>query len=376
MKVAYLSTFYPFRGGIAQFNQNLISEFAIHHETRAYTFTTQYPNFLFPGKSQFVENSDARPTIVADRILSTVNPLSYFTAASKINKFAPDILLTKFWIPFLAPSLGTTARFVGKSTTKIAILDNVIPHEKRIGDMALIKYFLSGFDAFVTMSESVRDDLLSFRPNANFVLTPHPLYDHFGEKLPKSDARTKLGINDDKKVLLFFGFIRKYKGLDLLIEAMSKLGEEYHLIIAGEPYESYSEYAEIISKHNLGSRVSEMIRFISDDDVRLLFSAADVCVLPYRSATQSGIVGISYHFDLPLIATNVGGLSEMIEPYQTGIMTEDVSANGVINAVKEYFSRDLKSMTENISKYKAEAKWSTLTQKIIQLYNQSKSKRQ
>lgn len=375
MKVAYLSTFYPFRGGIAQFNHNLIDELSINHDTQAFTFTTQYPNFLFPGKSQFVENINDRPLLIPERIISTVNPFSYMTAALKINKFSPHILLTKFWIPFLAPSLGTTARLLKKSTFKIAILDNVIPHEKRFGDFAFVNYFLKSFDAFITMSETVKSDLLRFVPDADFVITPHPLYDHFGSKIDKVEARLKLGISDDKKVLLFFGFIRNYKGLDLLIEAMSKLSEKYHLIIAGEPYEPYTEYAQIINKHNLTSRLTELIRFISNDEVRTLFSASDVCVLPYRSATQSGIVGISYNYDLPLIATNVGGLAEMIQPYQTGIITNDVSSDGLAFAVKDFFSKDIKSMVDNIAKYKSEAKWSSLAEKIIDLYNHSTSNR-
>ncbi len=211
MKTAYLSTFYPFRGGIAQFNENLLMEFAKSNEAKAFTFTTQYPDFLFPGKSQFVDVSTPKPVDMPCRILSTVNPLSYFTAASKLNKFAPDILLCKFWVPFLSPSLGTVARLLKSKTAKIAILDNVVPHERRIGDNALIKYFLNAYDGFVVMSEAVKNDLLKFKPNAQFIHVPHPLYDHFGKRYTKGEARRRFGISSDKKVLLFFGFIRRLK---------------------------------------------------------------------------------------------------------------------------------------------------------------------
>lgn len=369
MKIAYLSTFYPFRGGIAQFNENLLTELAKSNEVKAFTFTTQYPDFLFPGKSQFVDGSVPAPSDIPNRILSTVNPITYFTTAVKLNNFAPEMMLCKFWIPFLSLSLGTAARLLKRKTVKIAILDNVVPHEKRIGDNALIRYFLNTYDGFVVMSNAVRDDLLKFKPNAEYIHVPHPLYDHFGERYAKRDAREKAGIPSDKKVLLFFGFIRRYKGLDLLIEAFAKLSEEYHLIIAGEPYEPYSDYSDLIERLNVGDRVTQMIRFIGDDDVRLLFSASDVCVLPYRSATQSGIVGISYHFDLPIIATDVGGLSEMIEPYGTGIMTE-ASPDAIADAIVRYYESDTDEFAENIKMYKLSANWSNLAQKIIEFYNQ------
>src|SRR6185295_1202851 len=227
MKIAYLSTFYPFRGGISQFNASLYRELEKNHEIKAYTFSRQYPDILFPGNSQYVSDNDPADKIPAERILDTVNPLSYYSAASKINSFSPDIFLTKFWMPFFAPALGKVARKLNKKTTKIAVLDNVIPHEKRPFDDNLIRYFLNSYDKFVVMSGKVKEDLLTLKPNAEFVQVMHPLYSHFGAKTDKRTARQKLNIGIEKKVLLFFGFIRDYKGLDLLIEALAMLPEDY-----------------------------------------------------------------------------------------------------------------------------------------------------
>lgn len=369
MKIAYLSTFYPFRGGIAQFNANLYNEFKKENEIVAYNFITQYPNILFPGSTQLVQKGDLAEPIKAEPILSTVNPITYFSAASKINKFSPDIIITKFWMPFFAPSLGTVYKLLNKETKKIAILDNVIPHEKRPGDMQLIRYFLNNTDAFIIMSDSVKNDLLSIKPSAKFKDVIHPLYNHFGEKFDKKIARERLNIPHDKKLLLFFGFIRDYKGLDNLIESMNLFNEDYHLLICGEVYGSFDKYQELINKSNLNERVHLFNKYIADNEVAEYFCAADVCVLPYKTATQSGIVGISYHFDLPVIATDTGGLKSMIEPYNSGLMIEKSDPNLIKEAIIKYFNSDVNQFIQNINKYKKEASWERLANRIKEMKN-------
>jgi len=374
MRIAYLSTFYPFRGGIAQFNASLYREFEKNHDIKAYTFKRQYPGFLFPGQSQFVTENDKPDVIDSERVLDTINPLTYISAPSLISKFEPDLLLMKFWMPFFAPSLGWTARTLKKKGVKIiSILDNVIPHERRTGDMALIKFFLNQNHAFIVMSDAVKNDLLRIKPYALFTQHPHPLYDHFGEKKEKSEARRLLNLPEDKKILLFFGFIRGYKGLDLLLESMSKLPEDYLLVVAGEVYGKFDEYDEQIKKLGIESKVKKFVRYINDDEVPLFFSAADVCAQPYKSATQSGIAGISYHFDLPMIATNVGGLKEMVEPYGTGIIVDRPDVDLLVNAIEEYFknnkSDDLK---KNIKVFKEICSWKNLAKAIEELYGQLK----
>ncbi|MBX3045021.1 MAG: glycosyltransferase [Candidatus Kapabacteria bacterium] len=365
MKIAYLSTFYPFRGGIAQFNAALYNEFRKNYDIEAYTFKVQYPNILFPGKTQFVQSDDIAEMIDSKRILNTVNPLTYVTTADKIKKYNPDILITKFWMPFFAPSLGYIAGKLSKSTKRISILDNVIPHELRYGDITLINYFLNRNDGFVVMSDAVKRDLLRIKPDAKYIFHPHPLYDHFGEKVSQQKARAELGLPVDKKVILTFGFIRDYKGIDLAISAMKILGDEYYLIIAGEVYGSFDKYQTQIDELGINSKISLFTKYISDAETSLFFSAADVCLLPYKSATQSGIVAISYHFDLPVIATNVGGLAEMIEPCGGGIMTKNVSAESIADTVNHYFSENDVEFTSNIQSYKKQASWDSLAQNII-----------
>jgi len=374
MKIAYLSTFYPYRGGIAQFNAALYRYFERTNEIKAFTFKRQYPNFLFPGTSQLVTNNDTTDKIASVRVLDSINPLSYISSARKIKNFAPDLLITKFWLPFFGPSLGYVAKSQKNSgTINISIIDNVIPHEKRIGDLQFVKYFLKQNHGFIVMSDAVKNDLLKLKPNAQFKELVHPLYDHFGEKINQSEAKAKLNIPKDKKVLLFFGFIRSYKGLELLLETMKYLSEDYLLVIAGEVYGDFKEYSDYIKKENLESKVMLHVRYIADSEVPLFFSASDVCILPYKSATQSGITGISYHFDLPIIATDVGGLKESIEPYKTGSVIAKPLANMMFAAIEDYFNFNLKEQYQkNIQSYKKNASWETLGKGILEFYNELK----
>ncbi len=370
MKIAYLSTFYPFRGGIAQFNAALYRVFEKDHDIKAYTFFRQYPEMLFPGQTQFVIDGDTADRVPSERILDSINPLGYYRAAKKIKSFKPELLITKFWMPFFAPSLGTVAKQLKSDTINISILDNVMPHEKRPGDLKLTKFFLNQNHGFIVMSEAVKEDLLKFIPDAKVEFHTHPLYNHFGESIPVNQARDILNIPFDKKVILFFGFIRSYKGLDVLIEAFKDLPEDYYLVIAGEVYGSFKEYQNLIDKYNLHDRVGTHIRYISDSEVPKFFSAADVCVLPYKTATQSGIVGISYHFNLPVIVTDVGGLKEMIEPHNTGIIVPESNNEKIRDAILNYFNANLReNLTNNIVKYKEMASWESMAKTIINLYH-------
>jgi glycosyltransferase involved in cell wall biosynthesis len=372
MKIAYLSTFYPFRGGIAQFNARLFREFEQSHQIQAYTFTRQYPDILFPGSSQMVTDQDSPDKIPACRILDTINPITYWSAANKIKAYKPDILLSKFWMPFFGSSLGQVARILkNKGVRNISILDNVKPHEKRPGDDWLINFYLKHNHGFIAMSEAVVADLLEYKPDAKYKLVQHPLYDHFPQRIERKAACEKLNIDPERKILLFFGFIRDYKGLDLLIEALGNLPEEYLLLVAGEVYGDFSKYDNMIREKGLYGKVKLNVRYISDDEVPAFFSAADVCVLPYKTATQSGIVGISYHYGLPVIATNVGGLSEMISPFGTGIMVSYLEHQLISAAITDYFNMNLRDTFEmNIGKYKQIASWENLANEIIDLHNE------
>ena len=370
MKISYLSTFYPFRGGITQFNTSLYKILEEKHEVRAYTFTRQYPDVFFPGTTQYVTESDTTERVSAKQTLDSINPFSYYQTASLIASFTPDLLLMKFWMPFFSPSLGTVANRLRKKGTKvITVLDNLIPHEKRLGDIQLIKYFLKRNDGFIAMSHAVKKDLLDLKPDAKYTLKPHPIYDHFGNSMNTGEARKKLGIPDDKKVILFFGFIRSYKGLDLAIEAMAYLPDDYLLVVAGEMYGKFDEYQTLIDQTGTDGKIKLFIRYINDNEVPAFFSAADAAVLPYKSATQSGIAQIAYHFNLPLIATNVGGLSEIIENGKTGLVLDHNTGEELAAKIKYYFDHKLKeTFVKAITRKKEEFTWKAFADEVIQLY--------
>ena len=371
MRIAYLSTFYPFRGGIAQFNADLYEELARNHEVKAFTFTRQYPSFLFPGKTQYVTPEDKAKVIDSEAVLDTANPFSWFSAARRIASWKPDLLIMKYWMSYLAPSLGTTARLLRrKGIPSVTILDNVIPHESRFFDKPFSRWFLRQNSGCVAMSEAVLKDLLALAPDKPCILQPHPLYDHFGEKIGKADARQRLRLDPDRKTLLFFGLIRDYKGLDLLIDAMPMLGPEYQLVIAGESYGSFERYERQIAASGCADRIRVFNRYIGDEEVPVFFSAADLCVLPYKSATQSGITAIALHFDLPLAATPVGGLAESIEKPGIGVMADGISAEALARAVRSFCAAGPDAFTDRIRAVKSTLTWPVFSERILDFYTQ------
>ncbi|MFO7862653.1 MAG: glycosyltransferase [Salinivirgaceae bacterium] len=374
MKISFLSTMFPFRGGIAQFNALLYREFEKNHKVDAITFKRQYPEILFPGQTQYVTENDNADKIETKQWLDSVNPISWLRTAKRIKKISPDLLLMKFWLPFFGPSLGYIASHLHKKTKTIAILDNVIPHEKRFFDMPFLRYFLKRIDGFIVMSEQVKNDLLILKPDATYEFQHHPLYDHFGKPLEQKEARQKLGIDPSKKTILFFGFIREYKGLDLLIEAFGNLNETYQLLIAGESYGSFEPYQKRIDANKNKSRIHPFVRYIDDGEVPLFFSAADVCVLPYKSATQSGITSIAYHFEVPMLATDVGGLKEMVIDGETGLIIDRPKTDAIQTGIETFFNSDTTTFANNIRNRKKELSWEALSNKIMVLYKRIAAK--
>ncbi len=338
-KVAILSTFYPYRGGIAQFSGALFRALESNCEVTAFNFSKQYPSFLFPGETQFVKAGDTADEIPSVRVLNSTSPRTYVKTANRINQFQPDVFISNYWMTFFGPAMGTVAKRVSTSTRKIAILHNVIPHEKRFYDRMSNLYFLNNHDGFVVLSEAVERDLLSIKPDAKFIRIPHPTYDHFGARWEKQQAQVHLGIDPSKKTLLFFGIIRDYKGLDILVEAFSKLSSEYQLLIAGECYGNFDKYQQLIESSGASDRIYVFNRYISDQEVAPFFSATDVCILPYKSATQSGITAIAHHFCVPLIATDVGGLKETIKHNENGLIIPFPEIDELLQAIQFYFEK-------------------------------------
>ena len=368
MKIRFLSTFFPFRGGIAQFNALMYREMEKNHEVKAFTFKRQYPNILFPGQTQYVTENDVADKIPSEAVLDTINPFTYIKTARVLKRSNPELVITKYWMTFFAPSLGFVLGRLKSKAIRISVLDNVIPHERRFFDHAFNRYFLKRNDGFIVMSDKVLADLLHYKPDAKYVRMDHPVYDQFGARLEQKEALKSLGIdfNPEHNYVLFFGIIRKYKGLDLLIEAMSKLGDDYHLLIAGEVYGSFDEYQNIIEQHKLTDRVHLFNHYIPDDKVGLYFSASDVCVLPYRSATQSGIISISKHFEIPVIATDVGGLKESISHGETGLMVDRAEPQLIAESIETYFTSDLKESCKLLIREENERNsWEVFCQRVV-----------
>jgi glycosyltransferase involved in cell wall biosynthesis len=367
MNITFLSTLYPYRGGIAQFNANLYRELEKQdHTLQAVTFTRQYPDFLFPGETQLVTEKDTVDPIPTKRWLDSINPFTYWSTARKIRQFEPEILITKYWMTFFGPSLGTVAKRMLKSTTRISILDNVIPHEHRFFDKPFNRFFLKHNDGFVVMSDSVLKDLLSLKPDAKYLRIDHPLYDHFGKQLDRAEACAKLGIDPSKKIILFFGFIRDYKGLDILLDATASLSDDYCVVVAGEVYGSFEKYEQQIKKLGIQNKLKLFNQYIGDQEVPLYFSAADVCVLPYKSATQSGITSIAMHFNLPIIATDTGGLKELVQHEKTGLIVDQPDAALLSKSIKRYFDEGMKqAFAQNLEVEKAKHSWANFAAKLI-----------
>lgn len=372
-KVIIVGPAFPLRGGIANFNEALCR--ALDKEgfdSKIISFSLQYPGFLFPGKTQY-DTGKGPQDIKIETKINSINPFNWLKTAREIREAEPDLVIFRYWLPFMGPCLGTIAKNIKKGTDikVIAITDNVIPHEKRLGDRPFTSYFLKQCDGFIAMSRSVLNDLESFIKTDNKVFLPHPIYDIFGEKIEKLAALKHLRLNINDKHLLFFGFIRKYKGLDLLLEAMAdpRIKQmNVKLIIAGEYYEDAAPYNKIISENGLEDNVILRTEFIPSEEVRYYFCASDMVVQPYRTATQSGVTQIAYHFEKPMLVTNVGGLPEIVPDNKVGYVTE-INSAAIADAIIDFYSNNRESeFTLNTILEKQRFLWSTFVNGVKELY--------
>ena len=372
--IIIIGSAHPLRGGgIATFNERLAKEFINEgFDTTIYTFSYQYPSFLFPGTTQY--SSEAAPENIPIKAkINSVNPLNWLSVGNELKKIKPDIIVVRYWLPFMGPCLGTILRRVKKNhhTKVICIADNIFPHEKRPGDKIFTKYFLKPIDGFITMSQKVLADLKLFAKTKPAQFVPHPLYDNFGEIISKEEARKKLVINQEDKVILFFGFIRKYKGLDILLEAFKVLILEskiksLKLLIAGEFYEDEKNYQELLNDPAIKNDLILHTNFISDSEVKYYLCAADCVVQPYRSATQSGVTPLAYHFEKPMIVTNVGGLPSLVPDRKVGLIAEP-DAKSIAEKIIEYFELGEEYFLPNLREEKKKYSWKVMTDAIIDL---------
>jgi len=362
-------------GGIATFNERLAKEFIDEgFDTTIYTFSYQYPSFLFPGKTQY--SSEPAPEGIPIKIkINSVNPFNWVQVGNELRKLKPDVIVVRYWLPFMGPCLGTILRRVKKNhhTKIICIADNVSPHEKRPGDKMFTTYFIKPVDAFITMSEKVLADLKVFAKNKPAKLVPHPLYDNFGTIISKKEARKKLGIPEEDKVILFFGFIRKYKGLDILLNAFKQVIQEQNiknlkLLIAGEFYEDEKNYDELLTDPQIKDHLVLHTQFIPNSEVKYYLCAADCVIQPYRNATQSGVTPLSYHFEKPMIVTNVGGLPSMVADKKTGLIAEP-NAHSIAKKIEEYFELGEDFFLPQLREEKKKFSWENMVKTILNMFD-------
>jgi Glycosyltransferase len=377
MKILIVGTAYPYRGGMAAFNERLAYQFIQEgHEVEIYTFTLQYPSFLFPGKTQY-SNGKAPKNLKIYRKINSINPFNWIKTGIELRKKNADIVVMKFWLPLMAPCLGTIARIIrkNKKTRVVSTLDNVIPHERRIGDIPLIKYFLHSIDGSVIMSHSVVSEVEMLDRKHNKIFSPHPLYDHFGEKTSREEALKAIGLPSDKRYMLFFGFIRDYKGLELLMRAYSdsrfrEINAE--LIVAGEFYNNSEKYFALERELGLEGKIHWFTDFVPDNMVKYFFCSADIVVQPYISATQSGVTQIGYHFEKPMLVTDVGGLAEIIPDGKAGYVVKP-EAGAIADAILDFFTNNKSdSFTEGLKEEKKKYDWSKMTEALIKISKKSR----
>lgn len=377
MKVIILGTAWPYRGGLATFNERLARQFVSEgHEVELYTFTLQYPSFLFPGKTQYT-NEPAPADLTIRRVLNSCNPINWLRVGHAIRKAAPDMLICCYWMSFFAPAFGLVSRIARRNerTRCIALVHNMIPHEPNILDKLFAPYFVASQDGFVALSESVVGDIEKVESQTSRVkrpktFSPHPIYDHYGERMSKNEACKALNLPADKNYMLFFGLVRAYKGLDLLLGAFGCVKDQLpnlQLIIAGEFYEDEDKYRAQIVQLGLADRVIIRNEFIPDGDLRKYFGAADLIVQPYKTATQSGVTQVAFHFEKPMLVTNVGGLGEIVHDHQMGYACEP-TAEAIANDMSDYFTNNRQeAYTSYLQKEKTKYTWSKMTEAFIKI---------
>ncbi len=375
-RVKIIGSAYPYRGGLAAYNERLAREFlAKGWEVEIETFTLQYPGILFPGKTQYAD-WDAPGGLNIRRTLSSVNPLNWIRTGNRIRREKPDLVIFKYWIPFMAPCFGTVIRRIRKNRHSriICIADNIIPHEKRPGDRLLTAYFMNAIDGIVAMSKSVYDDVLAFRTAIPRTICPHPLFDNFGEKMSREDALRNLGLDPAFRYLLFFGFIRGYKGLDLLLNALAKPELQrlpVKLIVAGEFYTDPAPYFELIDRLGLNGKVIMRNRFIADQEVNRYFCSADIVVQPYKDATQSGVTQIGYHFEKPMLVTNVGGLAEIIPDGKVGYVVSPEEGQIAAALIDFFTNQRMQEFEAHVAEEKKRFTWDKMVAAVETVANKT-----
>jgi D-inositol-3-phosphate glycosyltransferase len=371
MKIALVGPFHPWRGGIAQYLGLLGEALAERADVRGVTFTRQYPKLLFPGRSQ-LDPAAPPPRFPVEALIDSVDPFSWRRAAARLERFAPGLVVLKWWLPAFAPAFASSVGPLRRHGTKVVLVcDNLVPHEHRPGDLPLTRWMLRNADGYLVMSDSVESDLERLAPGAPRRRVKHPFYAQFDQgRFTRESARARLGLAADAEVALFFGYIRHYKGLDLLLEAWPAVRTQRAravLVAAGECYGDPVPYREAAARAGADS-VLLLDRYAADEEVEALFKAADVVVLPYRTATQSGVTHVAYALGVPVITTDVGGLAETVRPEETGLVVPPGDTIALAGAIVRFFAEDLgPRLRAGVAALRDAHSWRTLADETIAL---------
>lgn len=380
MKIIIVGPAHPYRGGIAAFTDRLATEFVAENvDVELYTFTLQYPSFLFPGKTQYSE-APAPDKIKIFRKINSINPSSWIKTAKEIKTKNPDMVIFAYWMSFFAPCYARMAKIIKKNKHSrcIGLVHNMMPHEKTLLDILFPPRFVKSMDAFVALSKSVLQDVSDLdKNNKPKQFSPHPLYDHYGDREDKLMAMSSLYLDTNYNYLLFFGLIREYKGLDLLLKAMADERIDNYplkLVIAGEFYDKKEAYLQMIDSLNIKDKIIICDKYIPDEEVKNFFNLADMVVQPYKSATQSGVTQVAYHFEKPMLVTNVGGLREIVPDGIVGYVVEPQPSK-IADAICDFYDNEREEFFENnIVEEKKKYEWSKMTATIMKLYNDTLNK--
>jgi glycosyltransferase involved in cell wall biosynthesis len=382
MTIVLVGTAYPLRGGIAHYVGLLWKYLSRRHDVRIVTFSRQYPTLLFPGKSQ-EESGDAGIPVDSVQWIDSINPLNWIRTGWRIRAMHADLIVFKFWMPFFAPSYGTIAAIARwrRPTRTMFICDNVIPHERRPGDKLLTRFAFRFIDSYVVQSRAVERDLRQWKTDPLLSYLPHPVYEIFGAETTRAAARARLraidpamDLADDERVLLFFGYVRDYKGLDVILDAMPAIlaSMPVRLLVVGEFYNNEQRYRDQVARLGIGDAVVFHSDYVPNEEVGVYFSAADVLTLPYKSATQSGIIQIAYNFHRPVIATDVGGLGEVIVHGRTGAIVPPGRPDAIAAAVIDFFTHArFDDYRAAVIEEKKKYSWDAMAAGIEALYQES-----
>lgn len=367
MRIVLIGPVYPYKGGISHYTSLLCRALRQKHEVIMVSYKMQYPKFLFKKEQKDYSNKSFQVDDTKYWI-HTANPINLFLAARRIRKLRPDAVILQWWHPYFAPCYRILATLLGEIPLLITC-HNVFPHERFPLDRFLTRMVLKRADGYIVQSHLDEKDLLTVKPDANYVVTPHPTYNAFKMKnMSRAEARELLAVGHDSPMLLFFGFVREYKGLKYLLDALPEVKKripDISLWVVGDFGDDKDVYLEQIERNRIGDNIRLVEGYVPDQEVEKYFAAADLVVLPYVSATQSGIVQIAYGFDKPVVVTDVGGLPDVVRHRETGYVVPSGNAQEIARAVISFYQEDRETDWEsNIRKQAAEFSWETMVERM------------